>query len=551
MLLVLIIAKFLIMAILGLYVIRILQLSRRNLSGVFSFARRKEISVVIWVFILAFGALLGYQAYWQLFIHNQDFMETLKLHDPRPWIIEATTQKGTIYDRHHDDATFLAGYAQKAANEQSRRYYPLGDATSHIIGYSDVERGKAGLEKIFFNELMGRTQNTPEEKENYINNKFFRIKPVGNDITLTLDYDLQKTAYEAFGDKRGAVVAIEPSTGDVLVMVSAPSYHPDSVSVDAAWVRIIKDSEGKRLYNRALKGRYPPGSTFKPIVASAALDNGIDPIYTIGANGYLPPGVHRKRVYDHERAAYRKRGRIWHGQGTIDMTRALVKSSNAYFARLGVTTGDSIMHAIAYNFGYNQPFHWNTSHPALQKELVVFRSSFPPTKNAHELAWSCIGQQEVLATPIELAMTAAAIANDGVLMRPKLELNQKPEIWHHVISPETAKRVRMMMREVVWARGGTAWRMRMKKLEAGGKTGTAELTKIITHKDGTRERTIVNNAVFISFAPVENPKIAIAVIAEEAGYGGSAAAPIAKEVYKKALELGYFNTDGKTSKDIP
>jgi cell division protein FtsI/penicillin-binding protein 2 len=135
----------------------------------------------------------------------------------------------------------------------------------------------------------------------------------------------------------------------------------------------------------------------------------------------------------------------------------------------------------------------------------------------------------------------AAIANNGNLMKPKLELQEQPQVWHQVISAETAEKMRAMMREVVWGAGGTAWRLRMPEVEAGGKTGTAEVAKIIKHEDGTAEKVIVNNALFISFAPVDDPQIAIAVVAEGAGYGGAAAAPIAKEVYKKAYELGYFN----------
>ncbi|MFQ5676861.1 MAG: peptidoglycan D,D-transpeptidase FtsI family protein, partial [bacterium] len=524
----------------------------KRMEGVFSFARRKEVSVVLWVFVFAFLTLLGYQSYWQLFISNDDFAETKMLHDPRPWIIEATTLKGKIYDRHHDDSKILAGYTQPTNGGLPRRYYPLGEATSHLIGYSDVERGKDGLEKFYFERLMGWTSSTEAEKQNKINNKYFRVKPIGNDIVLTIDYELQKTAYEAFGSNKGAVVAIEPATGDILVLVSAPSFHPDSVSVDDAWVRIVKDEENQRLYNRALKGRYPPGSTFKPIVAAAALESGIDPVWNLGPGGYRPPGVRRKRVHDHERASYAKRGRVWRGQGKTDMTKALVKSSNHYFAKLGVTVGDSMMHEMAYRFGYNQPVAWNISRPELYDKIVAFRSSFPPTANAHELAWSCIGQEKVLATPLQLALTAAAIANKGILMKPKLELDEPPEVWHRVMSEATADKVKKMMREVVWARGGTAWRMRMKEVEVGGKTGTAELTKIIEHEDGTKEAVIVNNAVFISLGPIDNPKMAIAVIAEEAGYGGAAAAPIAKQVYLKAYELGYFNKTGDqiaTNKD--
>ncbi|MFQ5603616.1 MAG: peptidoglycan D,D-transpeptidase FtsI family protein [bacterium] len=549
MLLVLIIIKYLLLVTLGLYLIRILVVARKNLRGVFSFARQKDISVVLWVFVMAYLTLIGYQSYWQLFIDNDYFEETQKLHDPRPWIVEATTIKGTIYDRHHDDFRIFAGYTQPNDDELPRRYYPLGEATSHLIGYSDVERDKSGLEKFYFEKLMGWTRNSPEENDNFINNKYFRVKPLGNDIVLSLDYELQKTAYEAFGDNKGAVVAIEPATGDVLVLVSAPSFHPDSVSVDEAWVRIVKDEEGKRLYNRALKGRYPPGSTFKTVVACAAIEKGLNPVWTIGANGYLPPGVRRKRVFDHERASYRKRGRVWRGHGSIDMTRALVKSSNAYFARLGVTVGDSLMHDIAYRFGFNQPVEWNTASEALKKGIVVFRSSFPPTENAHELAWSSIGQEKVLTTPLQLALIAAAIANNGVLMKPKLELHQPPEVWHRVVSEETAKTVQKMMREVVWTQGGTAWRLRMSEVEAAGKTGTAEINQPIKMADGTWKKNIVNNALFISFAPVDNPKIAVAVVAEGAGYGGSAAAPIAKQIYLKAHELGYFEADSVKKDD--
>ncbi len=552
MLLALIIAKFIILAALGIYVLRIIIPSLNSLKDVLFFKQRKEMAVVLWVFIVAFAALIGYQGYWQLLVSDPYFEETRKLHDPRPWIIEATTAKGTIYDRTHDDTKLLAGYMAVEEDQLPRRHYPLGEATSHIIGYSDVERDKSGLEKLLFEYLMGTSESTQKEKENYINNKYYRLQPRGNDLVLTLDYELQKIAYEAFGDNKGAVVAIQPATGDILALVSAPSYHPDSVSVDDAWLRIVQDEDGKRLYNRSLKGRYPPGSTFKTIVACAAVEKGLDPTWMIGPSGYKPPGVRRKRVFDHERASYRKKGRTWRGHGELTMTRALVKSSNAYFARLGVTVGDSLMHAIVERFGFNQPVQWNTSRPELLAGLVAFQSSFPPTKNAHELAWSSIGQEKVLATPLQLALVAATIANDGVLMKPKIERAEPPQVWNRVMSEETARKVRQMMREVVWSRGGTAWRLRMKEVEAAGKTGTAEINMPIKRADGTWQKRIINNALFISFAPVDEPQIAIAVVAEGAGYGGSAAAPIAKEVFLKAYELGYFdggNGSAKTSKN--
>ncbi|MBN1996626.1 hypothetical protein JW935_03670 [candidate division KSB1 bacterium] len=515
----------------------------KSLRGIFSFTRCREISVVLWVFFFAFVTLLAYQSYWQIFTKNEYFLETKKLHDPRPWILEVTTTKGKIYDRQHNDSLLLAGYTHSAENLLPRRYYPLGEATSHLIGYSDVERGKAGLEKFYFTRLMGLSRFNEAEENNYINNKYFRIKPIGNDIKLTIDYELQKCAYEAFGDNKGAVVAIEPATGDILVLVSAPSYHPDSVSVDEAWARIVQDEENQRLYNRALWGRYAPGSTFKPIVAAAAVEKGLDPVWEIGANGYLPPGIRRKRVFDFERASYGRSGRVWRGHGKLNLTRALVKSCNSYYAKLGVTVGDSLMHDIAFRFGFNQPIEWNISRREFLDGIVAFESSFPPTENAHELAWSCIGQEKVLATPLQMAMVAGTIANNGVLMKPKLELDEKPQIWRRVISEETAIKIQKMMREVVWASGGTAWRLRMNEVEVAGKTGTSEITQVFKNKDGSTEKKIINNALFISFAPVKNPQIAIAVIAEGAGYGGAAAAPVAKEVYLKAHELGYFKND--------
>lgn len=545
MLLVLIILKYLVLAIVAVFMVRMLIIAIKNLHGIFSFARHRELSVVLWVFIFAFIALLAYQSYWQLLIHNAYFLETKKLHDPRPWIIEATTTKGKIYDRHHNDAHLLAGYKQSAENVLPRRNYPLGEATSHLIGYSDVERGKSGLEKFYFARFMGWSRFDDEEKNNSINNKYFRIKPIGNDVTLTIDYELQKCAYEAFGNNKGAVVAIEPATGDILVLVSAPSFHPDSVSVDDAWGRIVRDEENQRLFNRALWGRYPPGSTFKTIVASAAIEKGLDPVWEIGAEGYLPPGVRTKRVYDHERASYAGTGRVWRGHGKLDITTALVKSSNAFYARLGVTVGDSLMHTMANRFGFNQPVEWNISRQEFHDGIVAFQSSFPPTKNEYELAWSSIGQEKVLATPLQLAMVAGTIANNGVLMKPKLELYEKPQIWQRVMSEQTAKRVQKMMREVVWGAGGTAWRLRMQEVEVAGKTGTSEIAKIVKNQDGSSEKILINNALFISFAPVDNPTIAIAVVAEGAGFGGAAAAPIAKEVFKKAYQLGYFG-HGKT-----
>ncbi len=540
MLLVLILAKYAIITFIFLYLLRLLLPLLGFLKPVLSFRSNKDLSVVLWVFFLAFGTLAAYQAYWQLLVGHEDFESTKKLHDPRPWIVEATTRKGTIYDRTHSENKVLAGYTAGQNGELPRRVYPLGEAGSHLIGYSDVERDKAGLEKFFFKRLMGWTRDSDEDDKNFINNQYFRLQPMGNDIVLSLDYELQKTAYEAMAGRHGAVVGIAPKTGDVLVLVSSPGFHPDSVSHDDAWLRIVRDEHGKPLYDRALKGRYPPGSTFKTVVACAAVEVGLDPKWVIGRDGYRPPGVRRKRVFDHERASYKKRGRVWRGQGELDMTKALVKSSNAYFARLGVTAGDSVMHDIAERFGFNQPVAWNTSRPELQEGLVAFRSSYPPTKNAHELAWSCIGQEKVLATPLQLALVAAAIGNDGVLMKPRLERRETPQEWRRVISAETAQRVQKMMREVVWTPGGTAWRLRMSEVEAAGKTGTAEINMPIRLADGTFERNIVNNAVFITFAPFDDAEIALAVVVEGGGYGGSAAAPVAKAIYLKAHELGYF-----------
>lgn len=547
MLLVLIIAKYLILALLLLCILRIFMPELHALRDILTFKRRKELSVVTWFLTLAFLTMIVYQSYWQLFVDHPYFVSTKKLHDPRPWIIEATTAKGAIYDRNHDNSKVFAGYTSATAGQLPRRTYPLGEAAAHLVGYSDVERDKAGLEQIFFERLMGWTENTESERDNYINNRFFRVQPRGNDIILTLDYALQKTAYEALAGSTGAVVAIEPNTGGILALVSSPGFHPDSVSVDAAWRRIVTDEARKPLYNRALKGRYPPGSTFKTVVACAAVEKGLNPKWVMGRDGYRPPGVRRKRVFDFERASYRRTGRVWRGHGELDMTRALVKSSNSFYAKLGVTVGDSLMHEIAHRFGFNQPVTWNTSRPELKEGLVTFSSSFPETENAHELAWSCIGQEKVLATPLQLALVAAAIANDGVLMKPKLELHEPPQVWRRVVSDSTARVVQDMMREVVWTPGGTAWRLRMEEVEAAGKTGTAEINLPIRKPDGTLEPNIVNNALFVSFAPYRNAKIAIAVVVEGGGYGGSAAAPIAKQVYLKAHELGYF--DGTNGAD--
>ena len=421
--------------------------------------------------------------------------------------------------------------AQSTPTEGGRfayqREYPQGDLYAPITGYYSFTLGSAGVEKVYNDELAGRTIDISLQS---IGDLFVDKDRVGN-LTLTLRDDLQRVAAEQLGAREGSVVALDPRTGAILAMVSWPRYDPNLLSSHdtAAAAEIAEaldaDPEKPRLA-RAYQERFFPGSTFKVVTAAAGIEHGgvtrDEPSYPV-TNGYTAPGTTRP---------LRNFGGGSCGGSLFQILRV---SCNTAFAQMGVETGPEGMIETAEAFGFNQDVPIDLTNPA--------RSRFPTDfeRNLPALAQSAIGQNDVQATPLQMALVAAAVANDGVVMAPhvldrvidsdgNVIEEHDPEAWTTAMPPDTAALLREAMIGVV--EGGTASRLAVPGFQVGGKTGTAQLGT-----DPPRSHTWI-----IGFAgpPGEAPTIAVAVIVEgqegaSEATGGRVAAPIAQAVLQAYL----------------
>ncbi len=496
-----------------------------------NFRNNWAISTTVSAFLLLFIGILAYQSYWQFFCKDSTYLEQKYRYDRRRWFDEQMTVKGNIYDRTKIKEAALATSEIDRQSYKVRRDYPQGEICAHLTGYSDIERERSGLEEAYFDIIKGKRRGglNVTTNKNYLLNKFWRIQPRGSDLVTTIDTELQKAAWQALAEyDRAALVAIEPKTGEILAMVSKPSFDPTIVNNDSAWAELVRDKSAP-LFNRAIQGQYPPGSTIKVIFAAAAVEQNMEKqIFNCPAEGYKPLRAGKKRVYDHEYYTWKK----WTGHGKIGLEEALVKSSNVYFAQLGDSLGPVITSKYARKFKIGQPITWNEANSDFKK-LFTIRDGFFAEANVLDkerlhLVFSAIGQSDVLATPIQTALIAATIANDGLMPQPKLSLSRWNNTLGRVIEKETARKVRQMMIQVV--EKGTAIGSRIKGLSIAGKTGTAENPHGKSH------------SWFICFgdAKQRHPKIALAVIVENAGYGSTVAVPVARQVLLKAQELGYF-----------
>jgi cell division protein FtsI/penicillin-binding protein 2 len=398
-------------------------------------------------------------------------------------------------------------------------------------------------------------------------------------MVLTIDFDLQKAAAEQLKDKdkdkRGAVVMLNPQTGEILAMASSPSFDPSDIDNDVKWQEIWNDAGRKPLLNRALDEYYLPGSTLKTLTAAAGIESRLDDkIFTCQGAGWTPPGSNRPIQDDDE-----------HSHGSIGLLEAYTVSCNQYFSQLGVEVERQRMGEAAALFGLRVydtgaqsigvgAFHnlWNTGNKVLSNVLAPLSSTFVAGRKItkYDLALESIGQGYVQLTPLQMAMIAAAAANSrGEVMRPTIEMGRQPAKLSQAMSPETAAKMRTLMASVVQrgtAAGPFGTLVRNAGLTAGGKTGTAQRDaplidpktgKPVTYVD-SRGRTRIKmeerrriDSWFIGFAPVENPKIAWAVVVEGGGYGSRAAAPIAGNLVVKAKSLGLLNEELAQPKATP
>lgn len=422
-----------------------------------------------------------------------------------------------------------AAIAESVPSNDAYKYirkYPGGPTYAPVTGYYSVVYGAGGLEATQDSLLSGTSERLFYRN---ISDLLTGEQPKGAQVRLTINAKAQQAAYKGLGDQRGAVVALDPKTGDVLAMVSRPSYDPDRLAghdrsdVVKAWKKLNADDDHP-LENRATSHLYPPGSTFKLITSAAALSEGytVDSELDGPASLDLPQTTANLDNDDHQACG---------PGGKTTLIHALEISCNTAYASLGMKLGKDAMLEQAQKFGFGQD---------LKIPLGVATSTFPEDPNQPQLAQSSIGQFDVQATPLQIAMVAAGIANDGVVMRPNLVRrvqtaqlktieDRKPEKLSEAVTPEVAEQLTQMMEGVV--KSGTGTRAQIPGVTVAGKTGTAQ------HGAGAAP-----HAWFTAFAPAEDPKVAVAVVVEDGGklgneaFGGTLAAPIAKSVMEAVID---------------
>ncbi len=446
----------------------------------------------------------------------------------------------------------------------SRREYRYGNMASHLLGYvgeitqsqldnfeddsvyPGITVGQDGIEKTHDPILRGIAGYKQVEVDAYGHemNLFSVREPVrGNDIYLAIDVNLQKIAEDALGDESGAVVAIDTRSGDILVMASHPVYDHNLLSkrLNAKeWEALVNDPS-KPLNNRAIQGVYPPGSVFKIVTAAAAIEAGTSaPEDKIFCKGGLQYG---RRFYRDWKAA---------GHGSVALHRAIVESCDVYFYNAGIALGVDRIADYAFRLGLGS--QTGIDLPSEKAGLIPTTSWKLSARKVEWIAGEtlsiAIGQGYVLTTPVQLAMLISSVANSGVRYQPNTVWAIKDrsndakyrfppvEIGRAEINEETFQILRNALRGVVNEQGGTAARARSLIAEIGGKTGTAQVIAMKPNmsKELLKEKRFKDHALFVAFAPVSEPRIAVAVIVEHGGKGSAAAAPIAKKVIEGHLK---------------
>lgn len=423
----------------------------------------------------------------------------------------------------------------KQEDDTYKRQYNYGSAFSHITGYSD--RGKTGVESKY-NYYMEKISN---EFFQYLGNAFANKEIKGDDVVLTIDGDLQRYTAEQLGTSKGAVVALEPNSGKVLSMVSYPAFNPNTINQD--WEYLHSDEANSPLLSRATQGLYPPGSIFKMVTATAALNTSSTYWdYEMYCQGEKDFGSHTMHCFNSTA----------HRQET--MLKAFAQSCNTYFATIGMEVGAKKLIDTSNDFLFNQELDFD-----LEYSTPLFQLSEDATTS--EIIETSIGQGKTMVSPLFMAMITSAIANNGMMMKPYifdhsinnwgLSVNKTiPEKLSQVISPEIATQLTQLMKEVV--NSGTATQAQFyttglkdmvtsdsvisdNSIVSGGNAYESTFVQV-AGKTGTAENNGgADHAWFVAFAPADNPKIAVAVVLENAGKG-SKAVPIARNVMKYYMD---------------
>ena len=431
------------------------------------------------------------------------------------------------------------GRTELAANRRRRledgrvwylRRYPERSLTAHAVGYSTIGRSRTGLELSLNDYLTGSNANLSTVLDSTLD-KLRGIPRQGNDVVTTLDLDAQRAAADGLAGKCGAAVALEPSTGRVLALASSPSFNPNLVESDFDSIEAITAPcrPAAPLLDRATAGRFVPGSTFKVVKAAAALDTGtFNP-----QSQFDDPGsctLFGQRVFNFSDQGTPS------GFGRVTLTQAVQNSINSVFCNIGKELGADVVLEYAKRFGFYErpPIELPSEEVLISGLYRNGRLYDPDDPNEVDPGRLAFGQERLVVTPLQMALVAAGVANEGVVMEPKLverivapdgDVIQRfePQEWTKAVEPSTAADLTAMMELAVQA--GTGVAAQIPGISVAGKTGTAET--------GVAGR---NNTWFIAFAPADRPEVAVAVaLTDQAGTGGATAAPIARAIIEAAL----------------
>ena len=464
------------------------------------------------------------------------------------------------------------------------RHYPDGEFISHAVGYvgalstDDLGRldpaayagtshtGKTGVESSFESDLHGdagyrhlianaRGRQVPSDTSELLDSLPFDETPMpGANVYLSIDLDLQRIATQALEGRRGALVALDPQNGEILALVSAPAFDPNlfAVGMSTSQYRELSESPDRPLFNRAVRGAYPPGSTIKPILALAALEkNATNLTRKTVCHGYfqLPNDDHRYRDWKPE------------GHGPVDLHDAIAQSCDVYFYEISVDIGIDAMHDYLTRFGLGSPSGVDIGgeSPGLVPSRDWKRSNFSDRDNQRwyhgETVIASIGQGYMLATPLQLASAAATLATRGKRFRPHMVAAVEDALTgeRRMVQPERLPDVEISndfywenvlgaMHDVMQGPRGTARAVGFgAPYEMAGKSGTAQVVSIAQdeeYDDAELEERLRDHALFISFAPLDEPRIAVALIVENGESGSGVAAPIARAVMDAYLGYG-------------
>jgi penicillin-binding protein A len=513
--------------------------------------------------VLVLIAVLGFHAYWVFRADADPDFERAKKQDARNRRLAESGLKGWVLDRTGKLENSLARYRSDAG--VITRDYPLGAAAVHLTGYSDFILGSGGFEHAYRDWLT-----EPVSTMNQLQSP----TPVGKDIKVSIDSSFQREAFnllQATGKPAAAVVLLLPNN-EVLAMASAPSFDPRVINNETEWQRLNAQVDEalplSPLVNRALGTLvtggaafyYRPGSTFKTFVAAVAIDCGItEERFTCKGEGFTPPASGRA-INDYANEVH----------GTIGLQEAFKVSCNQYFSQLGLRIGRDRLanYARRLHFAISPDDRisraqdlWHIQHGDLDDFNYIFsppihKVNLSSTATDYDVALQSIGQGYSDLTVMEMAIIAACAASaDGAYVSPAFEVDQPRMVLNEFIKPQSAQRLRALMKLVVQP-GGTAAGAFTGKLSAGGKTGTADRDVLVYDRNGkpviasrdadgspNYQFTGVTDSWFIGFAPADNPQIAFAVMVENGGQGARNAAPIAAKLIEKAQSLGYVRVN--------